>query len=74
MLGEIGSIRNEADETSLQILALFRDSISEIRLKEPDSVSETSSPNTPITWWYILLLTFSTLKIGENGACAFAGI
>ena len=39
MFGEIGSVRNEADETSLQILALFRESISEIRLKEPESVS-----------------------------------
>ncbi|KKG09556.1 class I SAM-dependent methyltransferase [Methanosarcina sp. 2.H.A.1B.4] len=39
MFGEIGSVRNEADETSLQILALFRESISEIRLNEPESVS-----------------------------------
>ncbi len=39
MFGEIGSVRNEADETSLQILALFRESISEIRLKEPEAVS-----------------------------------
>jgi ubiquinone/menaquinone biosynthesis C-methylase UbiE len=39
MFGEIGSVRNEADETSLQILALFRESISEIHLKEPESVS-----------------------------------
>jgi len=39
MFGEIGTVRNEADESSLQILALFRESISEIRLKEPESVS-----------------------------------
>ena len=39
MFGEIGSVRNEADETSLQILSLFRESISEIRLKEPEAVS-----------------------------------
>jgi len=39
MFGEIGSVRNEADEISLQILSLFRESISEIRLKEPESVS-----------------------------------
>lgn len=45
MFGEIGSIRNEADETSLQILALFRESISEIRLKEPESVSSYFSPD-----------------------------
>ena len=31
----------------------------------------TSSPNTPIIWWYILLLTFSTLKIGKSGALRF---
>lgn len=40
MFKEIGSIRNEANEISLQILALFRDSISEICLNEPESVSE----------------------------------
>ncbi|HII79070.1 MAG TPA: class I SAM-dependent methyltransferase [Methanosarcina sp.] len=45
MFGEIGSIRNEADETSLQILALFRESISEIRLKEPESVSAYFNPD-----------------------------
>ncbi|AKB21026.1 class I SAM-dependent methyltransferase [Methanosarcina sp. WH1] len=39
MFGEIGSVRNEADETSLQILSLFRESISEIRLNEPEAVS-----------------------------------
>ncbi|MCQ1534448.1 class I SAM-dependent methyltransferase [Methanosarcina sp. KYL-1] len=44
MFEEIGSVRNEADETSLQILALFRDSISEIRLKEPESVSAYFNP------------------------------
>lgn len=45
MFGEIGSIRNEADETSLQILSLFRDSISEIRLNEPESVSAYFTPD-----------------------------
>lgn len=45
MFGELGSIRNEADETSLQILSLFRESISEIRLKEPESVSAYFSPD-----------------------------
>lgn len=44
MFGEIGSIRNEADETSLQILSLFRESISEIRLREPESVSTYFKP------------------------------
>lgn len=45
MFGEIGCIRNEADETSLQILSLFRDSISEIRLNEPESVSAYFTPD-----------------------------
>src|SRR5665647_2309579 len=74
MLGEIGSIRNEADETSLQILALFRDSISEIRLKEHDSVSVYFNPEYSHYLVYILLLTFNTLKIGKSGTCAFAGM
>lgn len=38
MCGEIGSVINKADETSLQFLALFRDSISEILLNESKSV------------------------------------
>ena len=38
MFREIGSVRNEVDETS-QILALFRDSISEIFLNESESIS-----------------------------------
>ncbi len=45
MFGEIGNVRNEVDETSLQILALFRESISEIRLNEPESVSAYFSPD-----------------------------
>lgn len=44
MFGEIGSIRNRADEVSLQILALFRESISEIHLNEPESISEYFKP------------------------------
>lgn len=39
MFGEIGNIRNEIDETSLQILSLSRESISEIHLNEPESIS-----------------------------------
>lgn len=45
MFGEIGNVRNEVDETSLQILALFRESISEIRLNEPESVAAYFSPD-----------------------------
>ncbi|HEY3362908.1 MAG TPA: class I SAM-dependent methyltransferase [Methanosarcina sp.] len=44
MFGEIGSVKNKADEISLQILALFRDSISEIRLNEPKSMSDYFKP------------------------------
>jgi len=44
MFGEIGSVKNEADEIALQILTLFRDSISEICLNEPESVSDYFKP------------------------------
>jgi len=43
MFREIGSVRNEVDETS-QILALFRDSISEIFLNESESISAYFRP------------------------------
>jgi SAM-dependent methyltransferase len=60
MFEKIGSIRNKADETTLQILALFRDSISEIRLKEPRSISTYFKPeysnylvvHTPLNFRY----------------------
>ena len=45
MFEEIGSVRNEADAEALGLLALFRDSISEIRLNEPESVSTYFNPN-----------------------------
>jgi Methylase involved in ubiquinone/menaquinone biosynthesis len=44
MFGEIGSIKNEADDISLQFLSLFRDSISEIHLNEPESASDYFKP------------------------------
>jgi SAM-dependent methyltransferase len=44
MFGEIGIVRNRADETSLQILSLFRDSISEIHLNGPESISSYFKP------------------------------
>lgn len=44
MFEEIGTIKNEADEDALQILALFRESISEILLKEPEALSEYFKP------------------------------
>jgi ubiquinone/menaquinone biosynthesis C-methylase UbiE len=63
MFGEIGSIRNEADETSLQILSLFRESISEIRLKEPESVSSYFSPDYS---HYIVVHTPLNFKFHEK--------
>jgi ubiquinone/menaquinone biosynthesis C-methylase UbiE len=44
MFVEIGTVRNKADETSLQFLSLFRDSISEICLNESESVSSYFKP------------------------------
>lgn len=44
MFKEIGNIINKADETCLQFFALFRDSISEIRLNEPESASSYFKP------------------------------
>lgn len=43
MFREIGSVRNEADETS-QILSLFRDSISGILLNESESIPAYFKP------------------------------
>lgn len=44
MFGEIGSVKNKADDISLQILSLFKDSISEICLNEAKSVSNYFKP------------------------------
>ncbi|AKB83245.1 hypothetical protein MSBR3_2667 [Methanosarcina barkeri 3] len=44
MFREIGSVKNEADEIALQIISLFRESISEICLNEPESVSDYFKP------------------------------
>lgn len=44
MFDEIGSIKNEADGTSLQFLVLFKDSLSEIHLKEPGLVAAYFRP------------------------------
>jgi 2-polyprenyl-3-methyl-5-hydroxy-6-metoxy-1,4-benzoquinol methylase len=44
MFEEIGSVRSEADAEALGLLALFRDSISEIRLNEPESASTYFNP------------------------------
>jgi ubiquinone/menaquinone biosynthesis C-methylase UbiE len=63
MFGEIGIIRNEVDKNSLQILSLFRESISEIRLNEPESVSAYFSPDYS---HYIVVHTPLNFKFHEK--------
>jgi hypothetical protein len=63
MFGEIGSVRNKADEISLQILALFRDSISEICLNEPQPVSDYFKPEYS---HYIMVHTPLNIRFPEN--------
>lgn len=63
MSKEIGSIRNEADEVSLQILTLFRDSISEIHLNEPESMSDYFKPEYS---HYIILHTPLDIRFPEK--------
>jgi 2-polyprenyl-3-methyl-5-hydroxy-6-metoxy-1,4-benzoquinol methylase len=63
MFREIGSIKNEADEVSLQILALFRESISEIRLNEPESVSDYFKPEYS---HYIVVHTPLDIRFSEK--------
>jgi SAM-dependent methyltransferase len=63
MFGEIGIVRNKADETSLQFLALFRDSISEIYLNEPESLSSYFNPEYS---HYLVVHTSLNLKYPEN--------
>lgn len=62
MFREIGSVRNEVDETS-QILALFRDSISEIFLNEPESISAYFKPEYSL---YLVVHTPLKYKGPEN--------
>lgn len=63
MFVEIGNIINKADETSLQFLALFRDSISEIRLNEPGSVSSYFKPEYS---HYLIVHSPFNFKYPEN--------
>lgn len=62
MFREIGSVRNEADETS-QILALFRDSISGILLNESEPVSAYFKPEYS---HYLVVHTPLNFKCSEN--------
>jgi precorrin-6B methylase 2 len=63
MFEEIGSVRNKADETSLQILALFRDSISEIRLNESEPVFAYFKPEYS---HYLVVHTPLSIQYPEN--------
>jgi len=63
MFREIGSVRNEADETSLQILALFRDSTSEILLNESEFVSAYFKPEYS---HYLVVHTPLNIQYPEN--------
>jgi len=63
MFEEIGIVRNKADETSLQILALFRDSISEIRLNESEPVSAYFKPEYS---HYLVVHTHLNIQYPEN--------
>jgi ubiquinone/menaquinone biosynthesis C-methylase UbiE len=63
MFREIGSVRNKVDETSLQILALFRDSTSEILLNESESVSSYFKPEYS---HYLVVHTPLNIQYPEN--------
>lgn len=63
MFGEIGSVKNEADEIALQILTLFRDSISEICLNEPESGSDYFKPEYS---HYIIVHTPLSIQFPEK--------
>ncbi len=63
MFGEIGNVRNKADETSLQILALFRDSFSEIRLNEYEPISAYFKPEYS---HYLVIHTPLDIQYNEN--------
>jgi SAM-dependent methyltransferase len=63
MFEEIGNVRNKADHTSLQILALFRDSISEICLNESESESAYFKPKYSN---YLVVHTPLNIQYPEN--------
>ncbi|WP_048158158.1 class I SAM-dependent methyltransferase [Methanosarcina sp. Kolksee] len=63
MFGEIGIVKSEADETALQILSLFRDSISEICLNEPESISDYFKPEYS---HYIIVHTALNIRFPEK--------
>ena len=63
MFREIGSVKNEADEIALQIISLFRESISEICLNEPESVSDYFKPEYS---HYIVVHTPLNIRFSEK--------
>lgn len=63
MFREIGSVKNEADEIALQIISLFRDSISEICLNKPESVSDYFKPEYS---HYIVVHTPLNIRFSEK--------
>ncbi|PAV14546.1 ubiquinone biosynthesis protein UbiE [Methanosarcina spelaei] len=63
MFKEIGSVKNEADEIALQIISLFRESISEICLNEPESVSDYFKPEYS---HYIVVHTPLNIRFSEK--------
>jgi SAM-dependent methyltransferase len=63
MFKEIGNVKNEADEIALQIISLFRESISEICLNEPESVSDYFKPEYS---HYIVVHTPLNIRFSEK--------
>lgn len=63
MFKEIGSVKNEADEIALQIISLFRESISEICLNGPESVSDYFKPEYS---HYIVVHTPLNIRFSEK--------
>jgi SAM-dependent methyltransferase len=63
MFEEIGSIKNEVDEDSLQFLTLFKDSLSEIRLNESGSEALYFRPEYS---HYLIIHTPLKIRFGEK--------
>lgn len=64
MFEEIGTVRNHADADALQLLALFKDSISEIQLSQSKDPSAYFSPEYS---HYIVVHTQLDIEYSEHG-------
>ncbi len=64
MFEEIGTVRNHADPDALQYLALFKDSISEIKLIHDEDSSTYFSPECS---HYIIIHTPLDIEYPEQG-------